>query len=243
MDSPVSDFSRLSLDLNEAAKSRAESPIFASVKAPRLERMEEIEQEFDGALNLLMKSLPDPFETESVSSMVGKTEVFVRNLRLTGLSTLRRHGEVLFADEEEFHLRRTATHLFVGPVKLTFKLFYGTRKRRMEVTASGILFGVRVKADKSRKEMKLDKLTMQTFDLKIRFLGEKTFDPVANLLLIALRPILKMKVRQMLETQLAAEVTKHQEKTTLKMIRMLYGIKEKPWSGLEGRLPFRKSRK
>lgn len=222
----------------------AESAIFASVKGPRLQRMPGIEAEFDEALKLLLKSLPDPFELECLSSEVGKTEVHVRDIRLTGLSTLRRHGDVLFADEEEFHLRRTAAHIFIGPVKSTFKLFYGSRKRRMQVTADGILFGIRIKADKSRKEMKLDKLTMQTFDLKLILLGEKTLDPVANLLLLAVRPLIRMKVRQVLEQQLTAEVTKHQDKTSLKMIRMLYGIKEKPWSGLEGKLPFtRKSRK
>lgn len=244
MESTVSDFTRLSADLSDAAKARSESMLFASVKAPRVVlRMEGIEQEFDAALHLLMSKLPDPLHHESLSTMVRKTEVHVRDLRLAGLSTLRRLGQVLYTDEDEFNLRKTATHLCMGPVKMTFKLFYGTRKRRMEVTASSIRFGVRVKADKSRKEMKLDKLTMEPFDLKMRLLGEKTFDPVANVLLIGLRPIIKRKARQVLKAQLGAQVKQYQDKTSFKMIRMLYGIKEKPWSGLEGKMPFRKSKK
>lgn len=243
-ESPASDFSRLSADLSDAAKAHANSSLFASVKAPRVvQRMEGIEQEFDAALNLLKSKLPDPFQQESVSTTVRKKEVHVRDLRLTGLSTLRRLGQVLYTDEEEFNLRKTATHLCMGPVKMTFKLFYGTRKRRMEVTASSIRFGVRVKADKRRQEMKLDKLTMETFDMKTRLLGEKTFDPVSNILLVALHPLIKRKVRQVLKDHLGAQVKQYQDQTSLKMIRMLYGIKEKPWSGLEGKLPFRKSKK
>lgn len=202
-----------------------------------------MEQEFDSALKLLIKTLPEPYELDSIASKVGKTDVFVRNLRLTGMSTLRRHGEVMFSDEDEFHMRKTATHLFVGPVKMTFKLFYGTRKRRMEVTASGLVFGIRIKADKRRQEMKLDKFTLEAYDLKLKFIGDKKYDPIANIFLLAIRPVVKIKVRQVLEHRLAEEVTKHQDKTSLKMIRMLYAIKEKPWSGLEGRLSAFGSRK
>ena len=90
--------------------------------------------------------------------------------------------------------------------------------------------------------MKLDKLKMETFGLRIRFKGDKSWDPVANCLLLAVQPLLRAKARSVLQDRLAQEVPKYQERTTLKMIRMLYGIREKPWSGLEGRI-FGKSTK
>lgn len=217
--------------------------MWSSVRNPRLQRIPGIEADFDAALKMLIKSPIDPADVPTVTTMVGKKEVQVQDIKVTGLSTLRRHGEVMCADEEDENVRRTASHLFVGPIRMTFKVMYGSWKRRMEVTAEGIVFGIRIKADRDKRTMKLDKFKMETFGLRIRFKGEKTWDPVANCFLRAMNPLIRSKVRQMLESSLAAEITKNQNKTTLKMVRMLYGMKEKPWSGLEGRIFGGKTRK
>lgn len=233
-DSSVTSFHRLSADLSQVTRNRAESGMWSSVRSPRLQQMPGIEADFDAALKMMIKSPIDPMEIPAVATMVGKTEVKAVDVKLTGLSTIRRHGQVMCADEEDVNVRRTAAHLFVGPVRMTFKLFYGSRKRRIEVTSEGIVFGVRIKADRDKRSMKLEKFAMQTFGLRIRLKGEKTWDPVANCLLRALNPLIRHKVRQMLEQHFEQQITEYQSKTSLKMIRMLYGIKEKPWSGLEG---------
>ena len=235
-DSSVGNFSRLTTQLSEQSKAAASTSIWASVRNPRLQHAQGIEHDFDAALKLMIKTPAEPLELQSVVSSVGKTMLQVREIKLYGLSTLRRHGDIMCADDEDGGLRRTAAQLFLGPVRLTFKLHYGSWKRRMEATAEGVVFAVRIKAHKERKEMKLDKLKMETFGLRIRFKGDKSFDPIANVLMIALNPLIRAKARHLLETQLTEAIPKYQHKTSLKMIRMLYGMKEKPWSGLEGRI-------